>query len=441
MSNIKREHQFVEIHIIQSFAVSCLNRDQANIPKWCTFGGARRARVSSQSWKYAMRHDPLFAQTTGQDISARTQFLIRELTERLTKQPSKEELGLLAETFVGAYLGPLEKNKQGELLSKVLVFLSADEMDEMATALADNWNVFLADARAIQAATAAKAKKKGRGAKVQPDDAAEAIEEGTPELQTDGQEDADSAKTELGKLANRFKQKFSERVSAADIALFGRMLAEGNAAKKIEAACQVAHSVSTHVASPQDDFFTAMDDLQRAEDVGGGAMIGNLDFAAPCLYRYGRLDWEELKRNMTPRDDLVRLTAEAFISTFIKSIPVARQNSMPSPTMPSFVMAVVRSGGEGWSLANAFEESIAPRGDRGLVVPSIKALDEQWQLVRSGFDEDPTTVKRIGYMVKTRQAVELPNIANKQDTAGKLVVNVDSVRELVKDVMEHLTGA
>src|SRR5438128_1336114 len=45
----------IEIHILQNFAPSCLNRDDTNSPKDCEFGGHRRARISSQCIKRAVR--------------------------------------------------------------------------------------------------------------------------------------------------------------------------------------------------------------------------------------------------------------------------------------------------------------------------------------------------------------------------------------------------
>jgi CRISPR system Cascade subunit CasC len=42
---------FVEIHILQNFAPSNLNRDDPGMPKDCEFGGYRRTRISSQCFK------------------------------------------------------------------------------------------------------------------------------------------------------------------------------------------------------------------------------------------------------------------------------------------------------------------------------------------------------------------------------------------------------
>lgn len=440
MSN-KTEHPFIEIHVIQSFAVSALNRDEGNVPKWCTFGGVRRARVSSQSWKYAMRHNPLFKETTGQEISARTKFLERKIKENIGDGQKPEEVDIVVPSFITKYSGGTKTDKNGQLITKVLLFLSVDEMKEISDALQAKWQILYTETSAEKAAQDAKEaeKKNKRGKKSTKTAPLEGESTNTllVEEPTESEASIEPDKTEMNQLVKQFQKQFGRRVSAADIALFGRMLAEGNEAKKIEAACQVAHPISTHYAELQDDFYTAMDDLQTADDVGGGAMIGNLDFTTPCLYRYGRLDWQELKSNLEPRQDLVRPTAEAFLQTFIRAVPSARQNSMASPTPPSFVMVVVRSRGEAWSLANAFEMPIEQKNGSGIVAPSIKALDEQWELVSSGYDDQPSTISKVFYMIKTRENVDLSYIPK---SAGEPMDNANQLVQSVMDVIAPATG-
>lgn len=53
MKNLSKTR--VEFHIIQSFPVTCLNRDDVGSPKTAMIGGVTRARVSSQCWKRAVR--------------------------------------------------------------------------------------------------------------------------------------------------------------------------------------------------------------------------------------------------------------------------------------------------------------------------------------------------------------------------------------------------
>ena len=46
---------YVDIHVLQTVPPSCVNRDDMGSPKTAVYGGTRRARVSSQAWKHAMR--------------------------------------------------------------------------------------------------------------------------------------------------------------------------------------------------------------------------------------------------------------------------------------------------------------------------------------------------------------------------------------------------
>ncbi len=54
MSNPFDKHR-IEFHILQSFPVTCLNRDDVGAPKSAIVGGVARARVSSQCWKRQVR--------------------------------------------------------------------------------------------------------------------------------------------------------------------------------------------------------------------------------------------------------------------------------------------------------------------------------------------------------------------------------------------------
>ena len=46
---------FIDVHILQTVPPSNINRDDTGSPKTAVYGGVTRARVSSQSWKHAMR--------------------------------------------------------------------------------------------------------------------------------------------------------------------------------------------------------------------------------------------------------------------------------------------------------------------------------------------------------------------------------------------------
>ena len=48
---------YVDKHVQQTVPPSCVNRDDTVSPNSGVYGGTRRARVSSQAWKHAMRGD------------------------------------------------------------------------------------------------------------------------------------------------------------------------------------------------------------------------------------------------------------------------------------------------------------------------------------------------------------------------------------------------
>jgi CRISPR system Cascade subunit CasC len=72
----------LELHILQSFPVSCLNRDDLNSPKTAIFGGVQRARVSSQAWKRAIRE--LARESLPSMAGQRTRLVVGGLVPLLT---------------------------------------------------------------------------------------------------------------------------------------------------------------------------------------------------------------------------------------------------------------------------------------------------------------------------------------------------------------------
>src|SRR5688572_19971480 len=82
-NSIRRKIMYVELHLLQNFAPANLNRDDTNNPKDCEFGGYRRARISSQCLKRAIRRDPVFQRTTGAEQGQRTKWFTRLLVKPL----------------------------------------------------------------------------------------------------------------------------------------------------------------------------------------------------------------------------------------------------------------------------------------------------------------------------------------------------------------------
>ncbi len=332
---------FIELHMIQNFAPANLNRDDTNNPKDCEFGGARRARISSQCLKRAIRISPVFEDTTRVKIGTRTKWLVKRLSERLVEagKPEEETIEILSE-FVPLYASKLDKKSKEKKKTAVLLYLSDAEMDGLAQALLENWEQ-LSDAKALK------------------------------------------------KLVNTLIKAQRGHTSAPDIALFGRMLAE-KPELGLEAACQVAHAISTHRITMEMDFYTAVDDL-TPDDTAGAGMMGFTGFNSACFYRYARIDWKQLLHNLDGDADLARRTVEGFMRAAVEAVPSGKQNAFAANNPSSFLLAVLREDGMGWSLTNAFERPIRPRRDSGLVAPSVEALDAYWGRLCQVYGDDKLT--------------------------------------------------
>ncbi len=331
----------IELHAIQNFAPSNLNRDDTGAPKDCIFGGYRRARVSSQAFKRAMRMEfrdgGLLPDKA--DIGMRTKRIVEELTTRLGDAGIEEEESKpLIERALGGLGLKLDEDK-----TQYLLFVGPRELDALAAACVQLRDMGESGAAGDGAAKNARAAKK---------DAKSAI---TGEMQKTLKAAMDGGK-------------------AADIALFGRMVAD-NADINTDAACQVAHAISTHKTDIEFDYYTAVDDLNPKEETGAG-MIGTVEFNSACFYRYANVDLDQLSKNLGKDAAAVRQTVEAFVRAFVTAIPTGKQNSMAAQNPPSFVLAVVRDAGN-WSLANAFVRPVPQHAD-DLVKVSIARLDTEW---------------------------------------------------------------
>jgi len=345
----------VELHIIQNFAPACLNRDDVNAPKDCEFGGFRRARISSQCLKRAVRMHWNEKGLLDGNRAKRTRLLADFAGRHLAEAGRDREAAIQVARVVLEAATKLAVDDDGT--TEYLLFLGEQAIADFARALDSNWDEL--QPLAEVAASAESTGKKGKGKSVTlPAAVAEAAE-----VLFDG-------------------------TKAADLALFGRMIAD-MPDKNIDGACQVAHAISTHAVTMEMDYFTAVDDLQPSEDTGAG-MIGTTEFNSACYYRYSLVDLDQLERNLAGDKELARRTLEAYLISSAQAVPSGKQNSMAAHNPPSFIFAVVRDSGAPWSLANAFEHPVyADRSpDGGLVRRSIERLDAYWGRVKQVYGED-----------------------------------------------------
>ncbi|XWX05450.1 type I-E CRISPR-associated protein Cas7/Cse4/CasC [Aggregatilineales bacterium SYSU G02658] len=362
----------VEIHALQSFAPSNLNRDDTGNPKDTVFGGTRRLRISSQAQKRPIRLSPHFREEVGKAAGVRTKRLVEELTRALMEGGvPNEQAGKFAAAFVKKIAGLNEDNNQ----SAVLVYISPDEFKSIAGQLAE------------------AARQTAEGADV-----------------------PDKIIKDTIKLLERDKS----RLTAPDLALFGRMLAN-SPELNVDAAAQVAHAISTHSSSIEFDYFTAVDDLAPREQTGAG-MIGTVAFGSATYYRYARVDVSLLERNLGTDAALAQATVMGFMRAFLYALPTGKQNTFAAHNLPEFVIGIVRPDHQGWSLANAFEVPVRSKHNEGYLAPSIQALVQHW-----------LKMERAYQLVAPKATV----ILNVGDHAAPLPE--DTPVSLTSSVMEFLT--
>jgi len=200
--------KLIELHILQSFPVSCLNRDDVGSPKSATFGGVNRARISSQCLKRAARtHAKEHFAALKKFEGIRSRLIVPQFEAALAELDVPDPRKVA--TDIANELSKIDaKNKTGDEVTTA-VFLSPGEIKEIAAAIAGGKEI----KKAI---------------------------------------------------------KDAKRLDAADIALFGRMIAN-DSSLNVEAAAMFSHALSTHKVETDLDFFSAVDDRKAADadsDIG-----------------------------------------------------------------------------------------------------------------------------------------------------------------------------
>jgi len=276
-------NKFIQLHILTSYPPANLNRDDLGRPKTAKMGGVDRLRVSSQSLKRAWRTSDLMKNALGGDIGQRTKRIGAQAYKKLIaggigEKNATEWAGLIAKVF-GA------NKKDNPLETEQLAHVSPAELEQVdqlaATLIRENRKPETDDLKLLQ-----------------------------------------------------------QKTGAIDIALFGRMLAS-SPVYNVEAACQVAHALSVHPVVIEDDYFTAVDDLNNNENDAGAGHIGEAGFAAGLFYLYICLDKSLLVENLDGDTELANKTIKSLIEAAVKVGPTGKQNSFASRAYATYMLGEV----------------------------------------------------------------------------------------------------
>ena len=137
-------------------------------------------------------------------------------------------------------------------------------------------------------------------------------------------------------------------------ALFGRMVTSDVEAN-IDAAVHVAHAFTVHAEESESDYFTVVDDLQRAEDDAGADHIGETELTSGLFYGYVVLDRGTLLDNLGGDTEIAGEVAVRLVSLIATVSPGAKLGPTAPYTYASW-MLVEAGDRQPRSLAEAFRE-------------------------------------------------------------------------------------
>lgn len=308
--------RFLQLHFLTVYPPSNPNRDDQGRPKSAHFGNTPRLRLSSQSIKRAVRQSDAFGRALEGQIGTRTQRIGEAIREELVGADPVALDRIVKE--IAAVFGKIdvEAEKKGAIRIRQLAFISPDEK-----------------ALALDLAQKALA--------------------GEP-------------------LPKELKSAILRRADgAADIAMFGRMLADDPDYNR-EAAVQVSHALTTHRALVEDDFYTAVDDLKVPSEDAGAGFVGDAGFGSGVYYLYACVDFDLLVENLAGDQVLALRAAMALVEALATATPSGKQNSFAHRPRAGHIRAECGTT-QPRSLAGAFFKAV--QGE-DLMTESVKALED-----------------------------------------------------------------
>ncbi|MFI3272490.1 MAG: type I-E CRISPR-associated protein Cas7/Cse4/CasC [Pseudomonadota bacterium] len=307
----------IEFHILQSFPVTCLNRDDIGAPKRAIVGGVERARVSSQCWKRQVR---LALHDLGIKLGMRTRKITELIFEACKKHGASPEKAEACANTLSYLYNKKTKNKKksgsSEEQKKIVHFITSSEVESLAQYAQEKDFVLPDEIKKDEAAT-----------------------------------------------INKKIKKFNGVAQYLDLILFGRMVAQ-TPEFNIQAASSFSHAISTHKVSNELDFFTAVEELESC----GSAHMGHHEYNSATYYRYINLNlgelWEALGEDMP-------VAVEAFVKALYIAVPSARQTTQSGACPWEYARILVRRG---QGMQASFDKAV--RAKDGYLEPSKVALND-----------------------------------------------------------------
>ncbi|MDO5577512.1 MAG: type I-E CRISPR-associated protein Cas7/Cse4/CasC [Fibrobacter sp.] len=331
--------EFIQVHFLTSYAPANINRDDLGRPKTAKMGGVDRLRISSQSLKRAWRTSDIFEETMKNHIGIRTKLFGVELYKYMIEKGASDGN---AKKWAQAIAGQFGKLKSAEKEKTTDKEKNADK------------------------------KKPIDKEKPLTDLEIEQLAHISPEEQCAAQKLCDLLIAEKREPSKEELEILRKDIKAADIALFGRMLAS-SPAFNIEAAAQVAHAITVNRVVVEDDYFTAVDDLNNGEDDTGSAHIGESGFGSGVFYTYVCINKTLLEENLCGDKDLAQKAIKALINAAATVSPSGKQNSFASRARALFVLAE-KGTQQPRQLSSAFLKPVEESDMANVAIKRLKTL-------------------------------------------------------------------
>lgn len=346
--------RFIQLHVLTSYPASNLNRDDLGRPKTVRLPNGERLRISSQSLKRAWRCSEAFQQALAGNLGTRTKEVGKYVYLALTEGATFLET--LRDQNAAGTLTKLPAGKAKNISRAIGGVFGVMQTEDAQ----DSWRPFKSE----QLAHLSPAELESVDALVEQCRASGNVPDG-----------------EALKLLRK-------DAAAVDIALFGRMLA-ANPECNVEAAAQVAHAMTVHNAVVEDDFFTAVDDLNRT-DSGAGHM-GVAEFGAGLFYLYLCIDRELLVENLGGNEELAARALDALTRAVCTVSPTGKQNSFASRAVASFCLAE-KGDAQPRTLAEAFMRKLPDNENGDVLAAAIEALESKRETFNRIMGEAPDSL-------------------------------------------------
>lgn len=396
----------IDLHILQAFPPSLLNRDDMGQPKTIIFGGTTRTRVSSQSLKRAQRlYTAEHGLVPAENLAIRTRHLPSMLADRLCEihgLTAQDGLTLALNAVWG--MGLLDAARETRRTT-VLLFLGLSEVDTIAALIASRRQELLACAVPVEQIGASQEAAPGKQASTRQRKAA-----------------CPAAFRELGKHA----LGSTDPTTIVDVALYGRFLAEDHRVD-VDSASSTAHAFSIGEHQLELDYYTAVDDMESR----GAGFLDTASLTAPLLYRYSNLDTGTLLANLGGNEELTAAAASAWLTATVHALPRAKHSSTAPATRPLLVFAVVRDD-QAFSMANAFLRPVRATRQLDEGQAGVQALARHWKHHEDAYGHGGV---RATYLTHVGDAADLPAAMPGEVVSAAELVERTAARALVRETV------